>query len=136
MSAPSNKAAKPVRYALLTAVALTWAGAFVATHLPPDSVPNIHASDKVAHGIGYGVLAMLLAAALTCFGRARTFRIVIAMAILLAYGAFDELTQPAFLRVASFGDWLADAAGAAGALVFWESILAVVSAARRKGRTA
>jgi len=136
MSPPLDKAPKPVRYALLAAFVLSWVGAFVATHLPPEDMSAIHVSDKVAHCIGYGALATLLAGVLTFFGRARFSRVALALGILLAYGAFDELTQPIFRRTASFDDWLADAAGAAIALVFWEILLGLLWAFRRRGREA
>jgi VanZ family protein len=127
MSHPPAKAAKPVRYTLLVAFGAAWAGAFVASHLPPDDVPDLHASDKVLHCVGYSGLTTLLVLALASFGRPRRARILLAMVILLAYGAFDELTQPAFLRTASFHDWQADAAGTAIAVAFWETLLAVFS---------
>ncbi len=136
MIAPCDKAPKPIRYAMLAAFVLAWVGAFVATHLPPEDVSDIHISDKVAHFICYGVLATLLAGTLTFFGRKRLFRVVLPLGILLAYGAFDELTQPAFSRFASFDDWLADAAGVVMALACWETILVLFAAFRRRGREA
>ena len=132
MNHPPAKAAKSIRYTLLVACVLAWVGAFVATHLPPSSVPNLHTTDTVAHAIGYGGLTTLLVLALASFGRPRGARILLAMGILLAYGALDELTQPAFLRTASFYDWLADAAGTSIAVAFWETLLAVLSSARER----
>lgn len=134
MMQPCDNAPKPIRYAVLTVFVLAWVGAFVATHLPPGDVSDIHISDKVAHCIGYGGLATLLAWVLTCFGWARLFRIVLPLGILLVYGAVDELTQPPFGRSVSFYDWFADAAGIAIALALWETILALLSAFRRRGR--
>jgi VanZ family protein len=136
MNHPPAKAARSVRYALLVACVLAWAGAFVATHLPSDGVPNLHTSDNVAHAIGYGGLTTLLVLALASFGRPRGTRILLAMGILLAYGAFDELTQPAFGRTASFYDWLADAAGTSIAVAFWETFLAVLPSARKRSHPA
>jgi VanZ family protein len=110
---------------------LAWIGAFVATHIPSSGVPDLHTSDTVAHAIGYGGLTTLLVLSLASFGRSRSTRILLALGLLLAYGAFDELTQPAFLRTASFYDWLADAAGTAIAVAFWETLMAVLSSARK-----
>jgi VanZ family protein len=130
MNPPPVKAPKPIRYVLVALCALTWVGAFIATHLPPDNVPDIHTSDKVLHMVGYGGLTTLLVLSLASLGRRRIARIVLAVGILLAYGAFDELTQPAFQRTADFHDWLADASGTAIAVAFWETLLAILSSAR------
>jgi hypothetical protein len=132
MNPPPAKAPKPIRYALLIACALAWAGAFVATHLPPNDVPDLQTSDKTLHMVGYGWLTTLLVLSLASLGRPRRTRILLAIGILLAYGAFDELTQPAFQRSADFYDWLADAEGTAIAVAFWEILLAVLSSARRR----
>jgi VanZ family protein len=132
MNPAPPKAPKHIRRALLAVCILAWAGAFVATHIPPDGVPDLHTGDKVLHLVGYGGLTTLLVLALASFGRPRRARIMLAMGILLAYGALDELTQPAFRRTASFHDWLADAAGTAIAVAFWEVFLAVLSSARRR----
>jgi len=130
MNPPPAKAPKPIRYVLLAACALAWAGAFLATHLPPNDVPNLQTSDKVLHMVGYGGLTTLLVLSLASLGRPRSARIVLAVGILLAYGAFDELTQPAFQRTADFNDWLADAAGTAIAVALCETLLAILSSAR------
>jgi len=130
MNPPPAKAPKPIRYVLLAACALAWAGAFLATHLPPNDVPNLQTSDKVLHMVGYGGLTTLLVLSLASLGRPRSARIVLAVGILLAYGAFDELTQPAFQRTADFHDWLADAAGTAIAVALCETLLAILSSAR------
>ena len=117
---------------MLTAFVLLWLGAFVVTHLPPEDVSGIHIGDKTAHGIGYGVLAMVLVGTLILFGRTRLSRIVLTLGILLPYGAFDELTQPLFGRWASFWDWVADAAGVVIVLTLWETVLLVSAVLRRR----
>ncbi len=132
MNPPADKAPKPIRYALLATCVLAWAGAFVATHLPPSDIPPLPTSDKVLHMVGYGGLTTLLVLSLASFGRSRSTRILLAMGILLAYGAFDELTQPAFSRDADFYDWLADGAGTVIAVTFWEILLSVLSSARER----
>lgn len=89
-----------------------WAAALTATHIPPDDLPEIeHVSDKLLHLAGYLVLAAALGATLRLRG-ATARRVAMLVPIVMAlYGAFDELTQPLFNRGASWGDWLADAAG-------------------------
>ena len=131
---PADRASKPIRYAMLVVFIAAWVGAFVATHLPPGDVPSMHTSDKVLHMVGYGGLTTLLVLTLAAFGKRRAIRILLAVVILLAYGAFDEITQPAFGRDADLADWLADAAGMAIALGLWEILLAVLSG--KKARTA
>jgi len=136
MNTTPVKASKPIRYTLLAVCALAWACAFVATHLPPKDVPDLHTSDKALHMVGYGGLTTLFVLSLASLGRPRGARILLAIGILLAYGAFDELTQPAFSRTADFHDWLADAGGAAIAVAFWEILLAVLSPARKRSYSA
>lgn len=119
---------------MLTVFVIAWFGAFVATHLPPEDISDIHMSDKTAHCIGYGVLATLLVGTLIFFGRTRVFRIVLTLGILLTYGAVDELTQPLFGRWASFWDWVADATGVVVALAFWETVQYCADVLRRRNR--
>jgi VanZ family protein len=71
-------------------------------------------SDKLAHFIAYFILAALLVLSI------RTRSLVgalLGIMVVLAYGAFDELTQPLVGRFASLEDWLANAAGAMVATV-------------------
>ena len=136
MKATGDKGRSRVRWAMLTVFIMAWFGAFVATHLPPDDISDIHMSDKTAHCIGYAVLATLLVGTLVFFGRTRLFRIVLTLGILLTYGAFDELTQPLFGRCAAFNDWLADAAGVVIALTLWETVLLLSAAFRSRNRDA
>jgi VanZ family protein len=106
-----------LRPLLLIAVALYWALLLVATHLPPRELPKTPIDDKIEHFVSYGLLSVLLltTATLSRSDPDRTDWLI--LAIVLAYGAFDELTQPPFGRTCDYHDWLADAAGAATALV-------------------
>jgi len=127
-------AAPPLhRHRRLLAILLSvlWVGAFVATHIPKAHMPaGIHASDKTLHAVGYFVLATMLLLVCISRGRPRWTRILLTLALLAAYGAVDEITQPLVNRVAAFGDWLADVGGAAGAVLVIELAL---TARRRPG---
>jgi VanZ family protein len=69
-------------------------------------------SDKLIHFLAYGLLGGLLFLTLWITRPQLRYLPAIALAILIAYAAFDELTQPIFGRDAAFDDWLADCAGA------------------------
>ena len=98
---------------------ICFAGAFLATHIPPPKTPLPHApNDKLLHFVGFTVLGLLTlwqAAA----GRSRLAprAIVVRYLGLLAYAFLDERTQPLMGRSCEFGDWLADAGGAAAAVL-------------------
>jgi VanZ family protein len=94
---------------------MTFAGAFTVSHLPPpkDRIPPpIH--DKTLHVIGCFVLGMV-----TMWRLARPQNTILVktaflwLLVIVAYGAVDELTQPWTGRTCEFGDWVADAVGAA-----------------------
>jgi VanZ family protein len=123
---------KTIRRLLLAVSVLAWAGAFTATHLPPGDVPDIHTSDKFLHLAGYTALASPLLLTMAAFGWSRRRRIAWMLAMLMAYGAFDELTQPFFRRDAELNDWFCDVAGTTLAVVVWELALALASAIRRR----
>ncbi len=87
----------------------------------PDPLPALTASmsDKVLHGIEYGGLGLLLAAALRASGVGARRAWLLAFAGASLYGASDELHQ-LFVpgRSCEALDWLADTVGgAAGASV-------------------
>jgi VanZ family protein len=95
----------------------------VATHYPKVVVPAAGIQgDKIVHLLAYACLSLLVAMVLG--RRTATVRpglIVAGVAIVVAIGALDELTQPLpmFNRVGDFWDWLADSVGAmAGAGVY------------------
>ena len=82
--------------------------------LPEGTLPSFRFSDKAAHALAYGFLALTLLPALR-IGAGLPRRITVRRALLLAvmYGAFDEVHQgwvPG--REKDIGDFLADAAGA------------------------
>ena len=100
-----------LRYVLLVLLVLLWAGAFTLTHLPPGNVPKFHAGDKVLHTVGFAGLASAFGVTLLSFGVPRRRRLMWLLAVMLAYGAIDEWTQPWFGRSCDIIDWLHDAAG-------------------------
>ncbi|MFP4052419.1 MAG: VanZ family protein [Phycisphaerae bacterium] len=108
---------------------VVWVSFFILTHVPVTGVLRslpITPRDVVLHAIGYGALGAVFSATLVAHGlRGRRLALVV-VPVLLAYGAFDELTQELVGRDADWQDWLADALGAV--------IAAVVAAAvtRRK----
>ena len=88
-----------------------WLTLLTLTHLPPSRLPETHLSDKFEHFTAYALLAGLVH---LCQwpGKRTLFTVSIGtILLLLAYGAFDELTQPFFHRTCSIYDWYADAAG-------------------------
>ena len=111
-----------------------WAPAFVFMALifysssQPDPAPIVtrNVSDKLLHGGGYGVLALLYLWALA--GTQRHWRVIAAAAIVLtsAYAATDEIHQiftPG--RVPDVADWLADTIGGLVAVAIcstWRSV--------------
>ena len=122
------------RRIVLTASAILWVGAMIATHIPVGMLPPIVLSDKLAHSAGYFVLAGMFWLTLWAY-RARAWRrAALVFFVGAAYAAVDEITQPLARRSASFGDWIADVVGAVAALVVCELLLAAIRA-RREHRT-
>jgi len=120
-----------IRHYLLVGCAALWIGAFIATHVPAERLPELGAGDITLHAAGYFLLTIVFLATLTGRGVERLRRVLTALPVMLAYGALDEITQPLVNRYAAWSDWIANAAGAAGAVIVWELLLA---AARRRRR--
>jgi VanZ family protein len=97
--------------AALWAAALIWAGG--TTDLP--ATPPIPHLDKALHFGAYGVLGCLLGIGWKAADRRPARRWLLALALLV--GATDEFQQSRILeRSAEWGDWVADALGAATGL--------------------
>lgn len=99
-----------------------WISLLVATHLPKRvaGLPTNQA-DKLVHFVAYAVLAWLLAMAWQAsVGRLNARHLKFVWLVVVLYGAVDEMTQPLVGRTASLADWLADAAGAALALIIFQ----------------
>jgi VanZ family protein len=109
-----------------------WAALVVGTHWPrPPHLMGLGASDKTLHLAAYFGLALLV-----CFNwalwRSATRRHVIAIvALLIAFGAVDEVTQIPFGREAQFLDWVADFIGVLGGVAVFAAANAWF---RRSGR--
>ncbi len=100
---------------LITATLVVyWLLLLLGTHLPSSGLGDIHVSDKSLHFYAYAGLAFLLAWTVTVYRQPRWSTYAFLFAIVLLYGALDELAQwPIPGRTADFRDWLADAMGAA-----------------------
>ncbi|MFW6032606.1 MAG: murein biosynthesis integral membrane protein MurJ [Phycisphaeraceae bacterium] len=101
-------------------LAVYWPALIVATHWPRISVdtglPEVISVDKLAHGVAFAILTALLILArplASRIGRARAA--LLAVAVALAYGVLEELTQPLVGRTLDPVDLLADLAGILGA---------------------
>ena len=103
---------------------LAWLGAFVATHIPPEGMPRLRVSDWRLHAIGYFLLCGAFVVTLAAYGLPRGRRIVVALAGMLIYSVFDELTQALVRRTPSMRDLLADLLGAVLAVLVVEALLA------------
>ncbi len=107
---------------------LIWAGAIFAfsSISNPPGPSGVDRTAYVAHGFEYGLLAFL---AVRWARRAFPSAPLASLLVLtwlgcVAYGASDEFHQ-SFVsgRDASYGDWVADATGAALGLIGWRVFL-------------
>jgi VanZ family protein len=96
------------------AIAVYWLTMFLATHLPVQGVMDqLPASDKHLHLGAYAVLGFALPWwSRTQHRRNQSYPVMLSL-LLLAYASIDELLQVPVGRTAEWGDWLADAVGAA-----------------------
>ena len=105
-----------VRRLLILATACYWLLIFTLTHIPPNHMPHVPASDKLEHFCAYMGLCFLLGATLWLVWPAR--RRVLPLVVIgaaMAYGAFDEISQIPVGRDCELNDWFADVGGAAAA---------------------
>ncbi|UCG49201.1 MAG: VanZ family protein [Phycisphaerales bacterium] len=96
----------------LILASLFTATVLVLSHLPEESALfqlRVSGIDKVEHVFVYGTITLLFILSL----RSSSFALHACFLFfgVLTLGAIDELTQALVSRRASFGDWLADAAG-------------------------
>ena len=97
-----------------------WLTLFIATHVPdPEALAGgVLDHDKAIHAGAYFVLATLLFITCRRTGVATSLPVRLGLVTLaLAYGAFDEITQPSFGRTCSLYDWFADGTGIGLALL-------------------
>ena len=122
-----------LRRPLLVMTVLLWVGAFVATHVPAETIPQMHVSDKWLHFMGFLVLAAALHLTLVVHGIGRWRRVAATLLSMAAYAALDERTQPLVNRSCSPTDAVADLCGAIAAVVALELVLVLT---RGLGRAA
>lgn len=97
----------------LVALAVYWLTLFVGTHLPTQDMAGAAMDhDKLIHFAAYAVLTTMFCIAWRRVGGSPGLlgRMGVA-AMVLAYGAIDEVSQPYFGRSCDLLDWVADAAG-------------------------
>jgi len=99
-----------LRRLILAALVLYWGFALTMTHMPHPPPIGPQVSDKLIHFLAYGLLSGLLFLAMWMSRPNMRWLPLLVLGIVLAYAAFDELTQPLFHRDCEFGDWLADSA--------------------------
>ncbi|MHC4982199.1 MAG: VanZ family protein [Planctomycetota bacterium] len=120
---------------LVVGCAASWVAAFVLTHLPAKRLPPLGVKDTALHSVGYFVITSLFLLSIFARGTSRLRRAALVFGIMITYAAIDEITQPLVNRYAALADWLADAIGAAAAIVVWESFLAILDRRRRAAAT-
>ena len=99
-----------LRRFILIALIVYWGFALTMTHLPHPPPIGPPVSDKLIHFLAYGLLSGLLFLAMWMWRPNMRWLPAVVLGIVLAYAAFDEITQPLFHRDCEFGDWLADSA--------------------------
>jgi VanZ family protein len=111
---------------ITSSLAVYWCLLFVGTHLPAKALVDTGVSDKWLHLLSYMGLAFLLACTVTAYRLPRLNAYLWMAAVLLIYGALDELSQiPVPGRHADFDDWLANAKGIASGLILHRIALSV-----------
>jgi len=94
-----------------------WLAIFTVTHLPADKLPPIPVSDKIEHMTAYGLLSILLFAALQTTGLSRGKTVALLIAMTMFYAVVDELLQIPVGRTCDIQDIYADLGGVAIAVV-------------------
>lgn len=121
------------RRTILAFCVAVWLAALVITHLPASNLPSLGVKDTKLHLMGYAGIASFFWLTLAAYGVGLGRRVLLGLAVLAAYGALDELTQPIFGRSADSLDFLADMLGASAALLAWETLRGARAALTRQG---
>lgn len=105
---------RPVRPAFRTAFWLACvAVAFAMTHTPrPGNLHGLLRHDTLAHLVGYTGLGLVTIWRIAGGARPGMREVACWAAGLIAYGLFDEATQPLVGRSFEWTDWAADLSGA------------------------
>ena len=135
---PTSTTAAGNRYARW-ALGAYWPLLFTSTHVPNLHVPlndRFNWITFAAHFSCYAMLTVLLVRGFVAPSRLGQSLPTVGkiLALVAAYGAMDEITQPLFGRFADLRDWFCDVGGAICAV----ALVAIVDAlwARRKSMTA
>lgn len=108
-----------------------------ATHHPNpaelvgDLAGDLVHKDKTLHFTAYGLLGLLVACTLAAAGRWSWRTLAVAMLMLAAFAALDEVTQPLFGRATELLDWVFDGLGLAAGVAAVIGARAVVGLLRR-----
>lgn len=98
-----------------------WVFLFACTHAPLPRVGDIPGGDKTLHVLAFAVLAFFYWRFAESFGRPVRGRVFwIALPLLMAYAALDELLQGPFGRYPDWRDWVANCVGICGVLFVLE----------------
>jgi len=135
MMGPRQSKLRSLRHVILSGFVLSWLGAFVATHVPLEQLPELGTSDKTLHLVGFGVLGAGFWLTMLAFGAARLRRVAVIIPALMTYGAIDEITQPLVHRYATLEDWLADVVGVIAAVVVLEALRWLAMTSRHLGQS-
>ncbi len=108
-----------LRRSFLIGLIMLWAAALVASHTPPQRLPELPMDGKVLHVLGYFGLASVFLLALASYGTRWWVRNLVVLLAMVAYAALDEGTQPYFHRHGCMSDVMLDTCSAALALVTW-----------------
>ena len=90
---------------------IAWVGMYVATHIPMPTLPSYAPGDKHIHYVAYFFLTMIFIFTLKVHKVSTLKVVILALTIMPAYAAIDELTQPWVNRHCDFYDWFADVIG-------------------------
>jgi VanZ family protein len=138
-SSPTRGRARRLWWVARLLVAATTAYTLVlvfATHYPkPEELLGPKAlPDKLLHLLAYATLAILAGATLVMSGHWSLRGVAGLAAMLAAFGALDEITQPFFSRDAEPLDWVYDCGGIAAGLLFVALIVGIVQLVTRAKR--
>src|SRR3954462_7967186 len=101
-----------LRRVLASLLVAYWGFALVMTHIPHPPPIGPQVSDKLIHFLAYGLLSGLLFLTLWMWRPGWRYLPLVVLGMIIAYAAFDELTQPIFGRDCEFLDWVADSSAA------------------------
>jgi VanZ family protein len=130
----SERGATPARLLLPWLPSLAYMGVIwaLSSQSKPFDLPDLPFRDKIAHGLEYGILAVLnLRALRRSLAQRLLWSVVITVLITSAWGYLDEIHQ-AFVpgRNSDVYDWFADTGGA----IVFASVAAIASHMRSISR--